>query len=162
MTLMTPSLCLTTITVRDPHFDAVVRLFDAYRQFYGRRTDLGLARRFLTERLRQQQSILWLALWDREPVAMAQVYPGWSSVSCAAVDRLNDLYVQPRARGLGVGRALVQAILQSARGRGVRAVVLETSPDNGQAQNLYRQLGFVRDEGFWTFSHALEDLGVRA
>ena len=59
---------------------------------------------------------------------------------------LKRLYVQPRARGLGVGRKLVEQALREARTIGYAEVVLDTLPNMREAQSLYRQFGF-RDIG---------------
>jgi hypothetical protein len=42
--------------------DAVAPLFDAYRQFYGQRSDLAAARAFLEERLRREESVIFFAV----------------------------------------------------------------------------------------------------
>jgi ribosomal protein S18 acetylase RimI-like enzyme len=65
------------------------------------------------------------------------------SVWTAAEDCwLEDLYVAPEARRLGLGRALVQRTLDRARERGCHRVELDTNEDNSDAIGLYRSLGF--------------------
>lgn len=53
------------------------------------------------------------------------------------------LAVDPAMQGRGVGRALVEAVLDRARSEGFRHVVLSTGPWSGPAHRLYRDLGFV-------------------
>jgi len=55
---------------------------------------------------------------------------------------LEDLYVEERARGRGLGGALVRAALERARGRGARRIELDTNADNAPAIALYEALGF--------------------
>ncbi|GAA1993198.1 GNAT family N-acetyltransferase [Terrabacter lapilli] len=62
----------------------------------------------------------------------------------ATTATLFGLYVAPRARGRGVGEALVQAVLDEARGLGKSEVVLEVTRSNGTAEALYARCGFVR------------------
>jgi ribosomal protein S18 acetylase RimI-like enzyme len=52
------------------------------------------------------------------------------------------MYVRAAARGVGVGKLLVEAVLRHARGR-VELVQLSVVSDNETAQRLYRACGFV-------------------
>lgn len=57
---------------------------------------------------------------------------------------LFGMVVTPGARGRGLGRALVGAVLEAARGRvGVRLVQLTVSAGNRAAESLYQRCGFV-------------------
>jgi ribosomal protein S18 acetylase RimI-like enzyme len=58
----------------------------------------------------------------------------WDSVdSCY----LEDLFVSPTARGSGAGRALIEAVIEGARSRGLRNVYWHTREDNTRARALY-------------------------
>ena len=57
---------------------------------------------------------------------------------------LTEIYVRPDRRRLGLGRALLAAVLQTARDSGAGAVHLGTYPDNRAALALYRAAGFTR------------------
>ncbi len=52
------------------------------------------------------------------------------------------MYVAPEARGQGVGRALLDALLRHARVNGVESLVLTVTEGNTAAQRLYEALGF--------------------
>jgi GNAT superfamily N-acetyltransferase len=55
---------------------------------------------------------------------------------------LEDLYVRERARGAGLGRALVEAAVERARARGCGRIQLDTNEGNEEARALYESLGF--------------------
>src|SRR6202162_5173772 len=66
--------------------DLLAPLFDAYRQFYRKQSDLELARRFLLERFQHNQSIVFLAVrQDGSAVGFAQLFPSFSSASAARI-----------------------------------------------------------------------------
>ena len=54
---------------------------------------------------------------------------------------LEDLFVDPGCRGLGAGRALIEAVYRAADGQGAERVYWHTEGTNEPAQVLYRQVG---------------------
>lgn len=55
---------------------------------------------------------------------------------------LGNVAVAADARGLGVGRRLVEAVLERVRDRGANECFLEVRESNAHAQALYASLGF--------------------
>ena len=55
---------------------------------------------------------------------------------------MKRLYVTPAGRGLGVGRALIGAVLGVARGIGYAEIKLDSLGTMGVALKMYRGLGF--------------------
>jgi ribosomal protein S18 acetylase RimI-like enzyme len=55
---------------------------------------------------------------------------------------IEDVVVDEAARGHGVGEALNQAALESARARGAKHVSLTSRPSRGAANRLYQRIGF--------------------
>ena len=56
---------------------------------------------------------------------------------------MKRLYVAPAARGLGLGKALVEAVIGAARRIGYREMRLDTLPDMAEAVRIYERAGFV-------------------
>ena len=136
--------------------DALVPLFDGYRQFYGRTADRPGARAFLAERMARGDSAVLLARdagWTA--AGFAQLYPSFSSTRMARIYILNDLYVAPPARRRGVGSSLLQAATDWARAAGAIRLTLATALDNRAAQALYESRGWARDTAFHVYNRPL-------
>ena len=56
---------------------------------------------------------------------------------------LEDLFVDPKARGYGVGRALIKAVEQIAIKKGSKRLYWVTAEDNQVARKLYDQLAVI-------------------
>jgi ribosomal protein S18 acetylase RimI-like enzyme len=123
-------------------------LFDAYRRFYGRPTDLPLARRFLAERLTRGESVVLFAVDAETPCGFTQLYPLFSSLRCRPIWMLSDLFVAPERRRAGAGRRLMEAAHAFARAQGAASIELDTAHTNSAAQALYESLGYERDLEF--------------
>ncbi len=134
----------------------IAQLFDAYRQFYEQPSDLALATAFISERMRRSESVILLAENDQqEALGFCQLYPTFCSVEAKPILALYDLFVQPSARQLGVGKLLLQAAEQYARENGFARMDLTTAKSNYAAQSLYEATGWVRDEVFWAYNKTI-------
>lgn len=132
--------------------DAIVPLFDAYRQFYKQASDPDRARRFLHERFAHAESVIFLAVdQDGAALGFTQLYPLFSSVRCVRTYLLNDLYVAPAARACGVGASLLTAAAEFARSIGAANLSLSTAVDNIVAQKLYESLGWKRETDYYEY-----------
>lgn len=139
----------TVAHVQPADLDALVPLFDAYRQFYGQPSDVAAAREWLRSRLRFGESRVLLARRGREAAGFAQLYPMFSSVRMARIWVLNDLFVFPATRRQGIARQLLDAAAEFARQDGAAAIQLETARDNAAARATYRAAGWHEDATQW-------------
>lgn len=140
-------------TVQD--LDLLVPLFDGYRQFYRQPSEPDRIRRFLLDRFEHNQSVIFIAMNDEAAVGFTQLYPSFSSGALARIYVLNDLFVDPRNRQSGVGKALLGAAADYGRRVGARRLILSTEVTNGIAQALYERLGWTRNIDFCTYQIAL-------
>jgi [ribosomal protein S18]-alanine N-acetyltransferase len=115
--------------MRPGDLDAVCRIEEAtFTMAWRRRTFEGL--------LRRDDSELLVAEREGEVVGY--------SICWAVADQaeLGNLAVAEEARGLGVGRHLLEAVLAGMRTRGAAELFLEVRASNLEAQRLYRRYGF--------------------
>jgi ribosomal protein S18 acetylase RimI-like enzyme len=84
--------------------------------------------------------------------------PDGGALGCVAVRPLDGagaacemkrLYVRPAARGLGIGGALVAAIIRSAEELGYAEIKLDTLPTMAEAVALYKAAGFAEIPAYY-------------
>jgi len=150
----TPTIPLVRqATVLD--IESLIPLFDRYRQFYGQASEPDRIRRFLLDRFEHNQSIIFVAVKHEAAIGFTQLYPSFSSGALARIYVLNDLFVDPAARRLGAGEALLRAAEDYARRVGAIRLVLSTELTNKMAQTLYEKLGWKRNVEFCTYQLGL-------
>ncbi|MDF0673468.1 MAG: GNAT family N-acetyltransferase [Nitrospira sp.] len=127
--------------------DRLAALFDAYRQVYGQPSNLVVARRFLSDRLSRNESVVLMAENRAgSAVGFVQLFPTFSSILAAPMYLLSDLFVIPEARRRGVGTRLLASAAETARTAGAVRLELATAITNRSAQRLYEAMEWQRDE----------------
>jgi ribosomal protein S18 acetylase RimI-like enzyme len=132
--------------------EEVSQLFDRYRMFYQQPTDLDAARKFITARLENGDSTIFVAINGDRAIGFTQLYPSFSSVSMQPILILNDLFIEDSDRRRGVAKLLMSAAVNFARENSVIRLSLSTQISNTAAQSLYRSLGYIQDETFQHYS----------
>ena len=120
----------------------------AYQRFYGvEDVDAERNRAFFSRFLAPSEDGMLLGAWrGEELLGYACLYWHFTSLVPAETVLMNDLYVEEPARGRGVGRALIEASAEVARGRGAHHLEWATAPGNETAQRLYDSTGAERSE----------------
>jgi len=115
-----------------------------------------------TEERTPQERLAWLEARDeRHPVLVAEragAVAGWGSLNVfnprPAYAHVADfsIYVGQEARGAGIGKVLLAALIERARELGYHKLVLAAFPQNEAGMRLYacfgfREVGVYREQG---------------
>jgi ribosomal protein S18 acetylase RimI-like enzyme len=84
------------------------------------------------------RGVLLVAVDGRRYAGMIALRP-FDAGTC----EMKRLFIRPEARGLGLARRLIDALLDEARRLGYEEIRLDTLPMMGAAQALYEAMGFV-------------------
>ena len=146
----------------------VVRLFNAYRDFYSEVPDEPRALTFIHDRITlacaqppgqfsvAQYFLAWMeTAQGRAAVGFMHLMPSTNTLAMRPIWFLEDLTTNPSARRKGVAAAFLRHAEQFARNTGAERLTLATAHDNAAAQGVYRKLGYVREEHFWVFHRLL-------
>jgi GNAT superfamily N-acetyltransferase len=64
------------------------------------------------------------------------------------VGEIKRMFVRPAAQGVGIGRAIVQQLIDDGRALGCEAIYLESASFMHRAHALYRSVGFVSGDSY--------------
>ncbi len=84
-----------------------------------------------------------LAERGEEPLGFALYYPDFSTLRGRPGVMLQDIYVRPEARGLGMGRRLLAAVMRDAQDWDASFLTLMLDRDNHAARSFYARHGFA-------------------
>lgn len=121
-------------------------LFDAYRIFYEKESDLIEAKKFLFERIANKESWIIVATDNDDLVGFVQLYPIFSSTRMKKLWLLNDLFVEEKNRGKGISKQLIEKCKDHCKVTGACGLLLETAKTNTTGNCLYIKTGFILDE----------------
>ena len=91
--------------------------------------------------------VVWLVVDGERPTGYAVVTWGYAIESGGRDALLDEIYVRDRDRGQG--SALLDALLEDCRRRGLSQIFLETEPHNERVRGFYTRHGFVVDPSVW-------------
>jgi len=121
---------------------AIAELFNLYRIFYRKASDIESAKIFIGERMRNNESVIYVAEENKQLLGFTQLYPLFSSTRMKRSWLLNDLYVRESHRGKGISKQLIEKAKQLSRDTGAAGVALETEKINVVGNSLYPSVGF--------------------
>ena len=90
---------------------------------------------------------VWVAVEDGQVLGTVTDPPEGSryrELAGAGESEFRMLAVRPEAQGRGIGEALARHVVERARARGHRAVLLSSLPEMAAAHRVYERLGFRR------------------
>ncbi len=114
-------------------------LFAAYAAFY-QTAQTAQMRAVVWDWLQAQTAFGFVAEADGKLIGFAHIRPVAQSLTATVAGFLDDLYVDPTARGSGAARALICAAADFARAKGWRDLSWLTADNNYRARSLYDQL----------------------
>lgn len=83
-----------------------------------------------------------LAFHHSEPAGLANCLTSFSTFQARVRINIHDLVVHEQYQGLGLGRKLLDAVVEESRRRDACQVTLEVRHDNDRARGLYQRFGF--------------------
>jgi DNA-binding MarR family transcriptional regulator/predicted GNAT family N-acyltransferase len=136
-----------TITPADPASADVQWCFEKYFVELGRRFEAGfdpaLSISAQAHELVPPAGLVLVAHLREEPIGC-----GALKLHANAPGEIKRMWVAPHARGLGLGRRLLEALERSARAAGASVLHLETNRTLVEAIQLYRACGYQQVEAF--------------
>ena len=141
--------------VAETDLDELLPLMRGYCDFYevapGDDELLALSRALILDP--EREGLQLIARDDSgRAVGFATVFWTWSTSSAARIGVMNDLFVEPDARGGGVAEALIRECARLVRERGGRSLEWQTAKDNLRAQAVYDRVGGRRDDRWLAYS----------
>ncbi|KNB61146.1 GNAT family N-acetyltransferase [Chryseobacterium sp. Hurlbut01] len=127
-------------TIQD--LSQLAKLFDQYRVFYHKESDILSAENFLKERIEKQDSEIYVAESEGVLIGFVQLYPLFSSTRMKKYWLLNDLFVNENHRGKGFSKELIEAAKEVCKSSDACGILLETGKSNDIGNQLYPSCDF--------------------
>ena len=148
----------TTRKAELPDISQLAILFDEYRIFYHKKSNVEAAKNFLKERIENKDSEIFVSEENGILIGFVQLYPLFSSTRMKKYWLLNDLFVNKNFRGKGFSKALIEEAKELAKHSNACGILLETGKSNEIGNQLYPSCGFeMYDEvNFYEWTNPIE------
>lgn len=120
----------------------LAELFDQYRIFYHKESDIPAASTFLQDRLENKDSEIFVAEENGLLTGFVQLYPIFSSTRMQRYWLLNDLYINEKYRGKGYSKELIEQAKELCKTSNACGILLETGKSNDIGNQLHPACGF--------------------
>jgi len=117
-------------------------LFNDYRMFYKKVSNIEASKEFLKNRLINNDSKLFVCEANNIITGFVQLYPLFSSTRVSKYWLLNDLFVAKKYRGNGYSKLLIERAKELVKETNSCGMMLETEKSNEIGNNLYPRTGF--------------------
>lgn len=97
---------------------------------------------------------VWFISWNEEVIGYLILTFGFSVEFGGRDAFVDEFYIREAYRGKGLGRKSIEFVEETAKKLGVKAVHLEVSRSNTNAQAVYRKLGFT-DRSYYLMTRLL-------
>jgi GNAT superfamily N-acetyltransferase len=130
--------------VREEDLADLLPLMRAYCDFYEVAPSddalLSMSRALIADPAREGIQLIARST-DGVALGFTTVFWTWQTLDAARAAVMNDLFVDPSARGSGLADALIAACAERAREHGAPSLVWETALDNKRARKVYDRVG---------------------
>ena len=133
------------------HIEGISILFDLYRQFYQFESDLKKSKKYISERLINNESIIFISLVDNHIAGFVQLYETFDSLNLNKKLILYDLFVEKKYRKNSLGRKLMNKSKEFAIENNLQRIELSTAINNVNAQSLYESLDYIKDTDYYNY-----------
>ncbi len=136
--------------------DRLLELMEGLARFEDYIDDFAVTRESILEHGFGDERLFtaFVAEHDDDLVGMAVTYPILWTYTLRPKLVLKELYVVEAARGMGVGKALMAAVISLAKSAGAAEVIWTVMSGNAAAEDFYQSLGGSPDRKWinWTLS----------
>jgi GNAT superfamily N-acetyltransferase len=151
-----PAVTIRPVTHQD--FEAWKPLWDGYNAFYGRTGSTALPESIIRStwsRFLDVEEPMHALVAERsgQLLGLAHFLLHRSTISTSDSCYLQDLYTVEASRGMGIGRALIEAVYVHARQAGSPRVYWQTHETNATAMQLYDKV--AEKSGFTVYRKML-------
>jgi GNAT superfamily N-acetyltransferase len=128
--------------VKTSDLDQLSILFNSYRIFYRKESNIDISKKFLESRISNKDSKMFICEVNNILTGFVQLYPLFSSVRVSKYWLLNDLFIDSEFRGKGYSKLLIDRAKELVIESGACGMMLETEKSNKIGNSLYPKTGF--------------------